>query len=61
MRVFEYDSDVIYIQPVEASDTNVMKLGFQAVAVKRPLIAVKRIVEKEMLSNSEGSMRIVVF
>ena len=45
MRDYECDSDVICIQPGEASDAKMMKLGSQDAAVKEPLIAVKRIVE----------------
>ena len=33
------------IQPVEKDEHKLMKLGFQVAAVKKPLIAVKRIVE----------------
>ena len=40
------DRDVVLIQPVEGKEAKMMSLGFQVASVKKPFIAVKRIVEK---------------
>ena len=49
LRAWNYDEDFddeVWIQPVESGSLKTMKLGFQVAAVKKPLIAVKRIVEQ---------------
>ena len=42
----EDNRDTVLIQPVEGKEAKMMSLGFQVASVKKPLIAVKRIVEK---------------
>ena len=39
------DREIVLIKPVEGKEAKVMSLGLQVASVKKPLIAVKRIVE----------------
>jgi hypothetical protein len=47
MKAIEEEDEDVWIQPVETDKT--MKLGFQVADVKKPLISVKRICEKDNL------------
>ena len=50
------DRDIVLIQPVEGKEAKMMSLGFQVASVKKPLIAVKGLLKKEMWVTLEKRM-----